>query len=79
MLDFFGDGQARLCCGKTRREFLQAGSLAAAGLALPQFLAAKEAGEVRPGCEDNACILIFNLGGPSQLDLWDMKPAAPRL
>jgi hypothetical protein len=77
MLDFFGDGQARLCCGKTRREFLQAGSLTAAGLALPQILTAKEAGEVRPGCEDNACILIFNLGGPSQLDLWDMKPDAP--
>jgi len=25
-----------------------------------------------------ACILIFNYGGPSHLDVWDLKPDAPR-
>jgi hypothetical protein len=25
-----------------------------------------------------ACILIFNYGGPSHLDIWDLKPDAPR-
>ena len=61
-----------------RREFLQVGALGAAGLSLPQLLAAKEAGAVRPGHDNRACILIFNLGAPSHVDLWDMKPDAPR-
>ncbi|MEM7385701.1 MAG: DUF1501 domain-containing protein [Verrucomicrobiota bacterium] len=78
MLDIFGKGRAHLCNGQTRREFLQIGSLTAAGLSLPQILAAEQAGKVKKGSEDKACILIFNLGGPSQLDLWDMKPEAPR-
>ncbi|RFC43578.1 MAG: Uncharacterized conserved protein, DUF1501 family [Verrucomicrobia bacterium] len=46
------------------------------GLSLPQFLAAKENGQVK-GDDSKACILIFNLGGPSHLDLWDLKPEAP--
>ena len=25
----------------------------------------------------NSCVFIFLFGGPSQIDLWDMKPAAP--
>src|SRR5262245_35776737 len=25
----------------------------------------------------NACVFFFLFGGPSQIDLWDMKPAAP--
>ena len=60
------------------REFLQIGSLASAGLSLPQLLAAKETGAVRPGHDNRACIMIFNLGAPSHVDLWDMKPDAPR-
>ena len=24
-----------------------------------------------------ACIVIFNYGGPSHLDIWDLKPDAP--
>lgn len=77
MLDFFGQGRAQLCNGKSRREFLHVGTLAAAGLSLPQWLAAKSDGLVKPGGDNRSCILIFNLGGPSQLDLWDMKPDAP--
>lgn len=82
MFDFLAptpNDRANLCGpGKrTRREFLQIGALAAAGLSLPQYLAAKEAGIVKPGHDDRACIMIFNLGGPSHIDLWDMKPDAP--
>ena len=61
----------------TRREMLQVGALSAVGLSLPQLLAAKERNAVRPGHEDKACIMIFNLGAPSHVDLWDMKPDAP--
>lgn len=78
MFDFLSDRRAGLCGAShlKRREFLQVGALSAIGLSLPQYLAAREAG-VRPGHENRACIMIFNLGGPSHLDLWDMKPDAP--
>lgn len=55
---------------------MQVGALGAIGLGLPQYLAAKEAGKVKPGYEDRACIMIFNLGAPSHIDLFDMKPNA---
>lgn len=82
MFDFLAPDprdRARLCGGgRSRREFLQVGALAAIGLSLPQLLRAREAGAVRPGFDRRSCIMIFNLGGPSHLDLWDMKPDAPR-
>ena len=28
--------------------------------------------------DDRSAIMIFNLGAPSNIDLWDMKPDAPR-
>lgn len=77
MLTFTGPGKGHTCNGHTRRDFLQAGALTAAGLTLPAYLAAKERGGVKEDHDDNACIMIFNLGAPSQLDTWDMKPDAP--
>ena len=51
MFDFLAEQDASICGGShlKRREFLQVGVLGAAGLSLPQLLAAKEAGAVRPG------------------------------
>jgi hypothetical protein len=68
-----------LLCGRgpTRRDVLQVGALGAIGLSLPQYARATAEGRVRPGHENRSCILIFNLGGPSHVDLWDMKPEAP--
>ncbi len=79
MLDFLAEekGKVRFCKGRTRRDFLQVGALGALGLSLPQYLAAKQASGVKPGSDEKACIMIFNLGGPSHIDLWDMKPGAP--
>ncbi|MCS6851918.1 MAG: DUF1501 domain-containing protein [Gemmataceae bacterium] len=77
MLTFIGAGRAKTCNGVTRRDFLQVGALGAIGLSLPQYLAAKEAGAVRGDADERACILIFNLGAPSQLDTFDPKPDAP--
>src|SRR5580698_10287586 len=77
MLNLIGKGTAHTCDGMTRRDFLQVGTLGAIGLSLPQMLAAQAAGAVKPGNDDRACILIFNLGAPSNMDLWDMKPDAP--
>jgi len=72
-------GERALLCGPatTRRDFLHVGALAAVGLSLPQYARAAAEGKVRPGCEKRSCIMIFNLGGPSNMDLWDMKPDAP--
>ncbi|MBX3437555.1 MAG: DUF1501 domain-containing protein, partial [Planctomycetaceae bacterium] len=76
MLTFTGRGEAHTCDGVTRRDFLQVGALGGIGLTLPSYLAAKEAGAIRPGHDERACIMIFNLGAPSHIDLWDMKPQA---
>ncbi|MCO6459373.1 MAG: DUF1501 domain-containing protein [Pirellulaceae bacterium] len=77
MLTLTGRGKAVTCNGITRRDFLQVGALGAVGLTLPHYLAARAAGAVKPEHDDRACIMIFNLGAPSQLDTFDMKPDAP--
>ncbi len=77
MLNLTGHGTAHTCNGATRRDFLQVGSLGAAGLSLSGYLQAKEQGSLAPGHDERSCIMIFNLGAPSQLDTFDMKPDAP--
>jgi hypothetical protein len=58
---------------------VQIGGIASLGLSLPGILKAdasrKSAGDLKPRAD--ACILIFLNGGPSHLDMWDMKPDAP--
>lgn len=77
MLEFVGDGRSHTCTGVTRRDFLQVGSLGAVGLSLPQYVAAQQQGAVASEAREKSCILIFNLGAPSQVDTWDPKPEAP--
>jgi len=74
---------------RSRRDLLQAGSLSVvSGLTLPRLLRASEnqvggvdqrsaaAARRRPGVAKS--VILFNLlGGPSQLDMFDMKPGAP--
>src|ERR1043166_8302983 len=64
------------CDGLTRRDFLHAGSLGMLGLGLPGFQALQVQGATA-GDKDVNCIMLFLVGGPSQLDTWDMKPDAP--
>lgn len=77
MLNLTDRGTAHTCDGLTRRDFMQVGTLGAIGLSLPQYLAAAEQGAVSKKDDDRACIMIFNLGAPSQVDTFDMKPDAP--
>lgn len=57
-----------------RRWLLQAGACGLAGLTLPELLRARAAeGFKRP----TSVIQIWLSGGPSQLDMWDMKPEMP--
>src|SRR5579884_2038573 len=78
MLRLDANKPAHLCEGLTRRDFLHAGALSMLGLSLtlPEFLAIQAQGAVRKE-QDINCIMLFLLGGPSQLDTWDMKPHAP--
>ena len=78
MLKFSGRGSITTCDGITRRDFLQAGALGAIGLSLGKLAALQALGAVEKGKEDRAAIMIFNLGAPSQLDTFDLKPDAPR-
>ena len=66
----------QFCDGLTRRDFLHAGSLTALGLSLPGLKALEAQGAVAKSKEMN-CILLFLVGGPSQLDTWDLKPNSP--
>jgi uncharacterized protein (DUF1501 family) len=76
MLRLVDRGTAHTCDGITRRDFLEVGTLGAVGLSLPQFLAARERGNVRKDADDKSVIMIFNLGAPSQIDTFDPKPQA---
>src|SRR5216117_3240858 len=77
MLKVTGNGSITTCDGITRRDFLQVGALGAIGLTLSKYAALQAMGAVAKGNDEKAAIMIFNLGAPSQLDTWDMKPNAP--
>jgi hypothetical protein len=55
---------------------IQIGGSSLLGLGLPELL---RADAVRQGRKHaDACIILFLNGGPSHLDMWDMKPDAPK-
>jgi len=62
----------------SRRQLLQAAGISLMNLGLPQLLRADaRRASATPSARADACILIFLNGGPSHLDMWDMKPNAP--
>jgi hypothetical protein len=71
--------RVRLCDGLSRREMFRVGGLAFSGLACPDLFRARAAAAPAKGSfgRARACIVVFNYGGPSHLDLWDLKPDAP--
>ncbi len=63
-----------------RRSWLNIASTSLPGLTIPQLLdlrlrTAAEAPAARH--RGNSCVFLFLFGGPSHIDLWDMKPEAP--
>ncbi|HEV3344784.1 MAG TPA: DUF1501 domain-containing protein [Pirellulales bacterium] len=83
MLSFLNRG-VRLCDGVSRREVLRVGGLGFTGLLWSDWLQARaaQATPVRAPAASSfgkakACILIFNYGGPSHIDSFDLKPEAP--
>ncbi len=78
MLTLRGRGRsaAGYCDGLSRRHFLRIGGMAAGGLSLSQLLALQShAGGT--GEPHRAVINVYLPGGPSHLDLFDLKPEAP--
>src|ERR1700757_4156631 len=74
MLQLEGKKGVEFCDGLTRRDFLRAGALGAGAVSLS--LADMAAARANPKTDIN-CILLFLVGGPGQLDTWDLKPDAP--
>jgi uncharacterized protein (DUF1501 family) len=77
MLNLLGARQ-RFCDGLNRRSFLKIGAFGA-GLALSDLLRLKaqaNPGAARP-TSAKAAIMIYLPGGPSHLDMYDLKPEAP--
>lgn len=59
-----------------RRALLEVGGLGALGLGLPNLLQAADGAETKTRAP-KSCIFIYQYGGLSQLDSWDMKPQGP--
>lgn len=75
MLDIVGR-PVRLCDGISRRGFLRVGSLGA-GLTLPNVLQSRQGQAATADRNDTAIILLFQAGGASHIDMYDMKPLMP--
>jgi hypothetical protein len=78
MIRLDANSSVRFCDGSTRRDFLHAGSLSmlGMGLGLPAARALAAGGLTSKDADVN-CIMLFLVGGPSQLDTWDPKPDSP--
>jgi uncharacterized protein (DUF1501 family) len=64
------------CTGPIRRrDFLSVGALGLGGLALPDILQARDAAGTQT--KDTSIIFIWQSGGASQLETYDLKPDAP--
>jgi len=72
------NGNYRCCDGISRRNFLRTGALTFGGLSLSGLLRSQAmAAEAGEAMKDMNVILFWQGGGPSQLDMWDLKPDAP--
>ena len=61
----------------TRRALLRTGSLGLLGVSLPKILqATSQYGGLRPPVRARSVIFLFQWGGPSHLETFDMKPSA---
>ena len=75
MLTIWGARQ-RFCDRLTRRRFLAIGAFGA-GLSLVDLLRARAAEGNSTRRRAKSALMIYLPGGPSHLDMYDMKPSAP--
>jgi hypothetical protein len=74
----FGKTPRPSCDGISRRHALRIGTSGLiAGLSLPRLLEMQASAATPQPARAHACIFIFLEGGPSHIDMWDLKPDAP--
>src|SRR5262245_47154825 len=62
----------------SRRHAMRIGSTGlVCGLSLPRLLELEAVASTRKEPRAKACIFLFLEGGPSTIDMWDLKPEAP--
>src|ERR1043165_1717328 len=74
MLTFLGSPR-QFCDRVNRRDFLKVGALGVGGLTLADFLRLRA--ETGGGAKPRAVIMVCLAGGPSHMDMYDLKPGAP--
>jgi hypothetical protein len=76
MLNILGSSR-RLCDGLSRREFLRIGALGLGGPTLADVLRLKAQAGDGDDAPAKSVIMVCLPGGPSHIDMYDMKPDAP--
>jgi hypothetical protein len=77
MLTIYDPSRPRGQDGPTRRGFLRLGALTLGGLTLGDVLRLRAEAPLPATPRPKSIIMIFLSGGPSHLDMYDMKPGAP--
>lgn len=71
-------GSLRHCDGMTRRRMVRLGGTGLlAGYTLPHLLHLQHSAAAEIAPKAKSCIFIMLEGGPSHIDMWDLKPHAP--
>jgi hypothetical protein len=76
MISIWGAGQ-KFCDGISRRSFLKIGAFGA-GLTLADMLRVRARGAQGTSSSQKSAIMIYLPGGPSHMDMYDLKPDAPK-
>src|SRR5437660_7667614 len=76
MFTLWGERQ-RFCDGVSRRGFLKIGAFGA-GVTLAEMLRLRALAGDKSATPSKAAIMIYLPGGPSHMDMYDLKPDAPK-
>jgi hypothetical protein len=76
MFTLWGDRQ-RFCDGINRRSFLKIGAFGT-GLTLAEMLRLRALAGDKTSTPSKAAIMVYLPGGPSHMDMYDLKPDAPK-
>jgi len=76
MLTFQGKPQA-FCDGLHRRNFLKIGAFGLGVTLAQQLQARNKAANTSSSTRPKSAIMVYLPGGPSHIDMWDLKPDAP--
>src|SRR5258708_353644 len=77
MLTIHSERRGQCCDRVSRRDFLQLGALGLGSLTLPDLLRLRAHGAVEQRSAPKSVLMVYLFGGPSHLDMYDLKPAAP--